>query len=97
MPFSGEECYCGGKLDQGDYGGDWRRYPPKLAIKGVNREIRTTQLQLRDVNTLLKLDSDNTELLAQKHRLIADAVLETLKAVAEQVNVTLAKWEITRE
>lgn len=40
----------------------------------------------------LKLDSDNTELLAQKHRLLAEAVretkenLKTLKAVSEQAN-----------
>ena len=73
------------------------------ALKGVNGEIRTTQSQLRDVNNLLKLDPGNTELLAQKHRLLAQAVaetkekLETLKAAAEQANEALAKGEITQE
>ncbi len=42
------------------------------------------------MNNLLKLDPGNTELLAQKHRLLAQAVaetkekLETLKTAAEQ-------------
>ena len=55
------------------------------------------------MNNLLKLDPGNTELLAQKHRLLADAVremkekLETLKAAAEQANEALAKGEITQE
>ena len=47
------------------------------ALKSVNTDIRTTQSQLRDVNNLLKLDPGNTELLAQKHRLLAEAVRET--------------------
>ena len=52
---------------------------------------------------LLKLDPGNTELLAQKHRLLADAVretkekLETLKTAAQQANEALAKGEITQE
>ena len=49
------------------------------------------------------MDPGNTELLAQKHRLLAEAVretkekLETLKAAAEQANEALAKGEITQE
>ena len=73
------------------------------ALKSVNGEIRTTQSQLRDVERLLKLDPGNTELLAQKHRLLGEAVketkekLETLKAAAEQANEALAKGEISQE
>ena len=84
-----------------EIGGDTTKLT--AALKGVNGEIRTTQSQLRDVNNLLKLDPGNTELLAQKHRLLADAVretkekLETLKAAAEQANEALAKGEITQE
>ena len=71
-----------------EIGGDTTKLT--TALKSVNTDIRTTQSQLRDVNNLLKLDPGNTELLAQKHRLLADAVretkekLETLKAAAEQ-------------
>ena len=84
-----------------EIGGDTTKLT--AALKGVNGEIRTTQSQLRDVNNLLKLDPGNTELLAQKHRLLAEAVretkekLETLKAAAEQANEALAKGEITQE
>ena len=84
-----------------EIGGDTTKLT--AALKGVNGEIRTTQSQLRDVNNLLKLDPGNTELLAQKHRLLAQAVaetkekLETLKAAAEQANEALAKGEITQE
>ena len=84
-----------------EIGGDTTKLT--AALKGVNGEIRTTQSQLRDVERLLKLDPGNTELLAQKHRLLAQAVaetkekLETLKAAAEQANEALAKGEITQE
>ena len=51
------------------------------------------------MNNLLKLNPGNTELLAQKNRLLTEAVekLETLKAAAEQANEALAKGEITQE
>lgn len=44
------------------------------AFSNVNREISATQNQLRDVERLLKLDPGNTELLAQKQRLLNGAV-----------------------
>lgn len=34
------------------------------ALSGVNKEIKNTQSQLKDVEKLLKLDLANTELLA---------------------------------
>ena len=83
-----------------EIGGDTTKLT--TALKSVNTDIRTTQSQLRDVNNLLKLDPGNTELLAQKHRLLGEAVaetkekLETLKAAAEQANEALAKGEITQ-
>ena len=73
------------------------------ALKSVNSEIKNTQSQLKDVEKLLKLDPGNTELLAQKHRLLGDAVketkekLETLKTAAEQANTALANGEISQE
>ena len=44
------------------------------ALKNVNATIRTTQSSLKDVNKLLKLDPANTELLAQKQKLLKDAI-----------------------
>ena len=47
------------------------------ALKGVNSEIGKTQKDLKDVERLLKLDPSNTELLAQKQKLLNDRVQET--------------------
>ena len=47
------------------------------ALQSVNKEIKNTQSQLKDVEKLLKLDPGNTELLAQKERLLGEAVKET--------------------
>lgn len=47
------------------------------ALSGTNTKISKTQSNLRDVQRLLKLDPKNTELLAQKQRLLAEATEET--------------------
>lgn len=84
-----------------EIGGDTTKL--QTALKGVNTEIRNTQSQLKDVDKLLKLDPGNTELLAQKHRLLGDAVketkekLETLKTAAEQADEALRNGTITQE
>ena len=84
-----------------EIGGDTTKL--QTALKGVNSSIRDTQGQLRDVEKLLKLDPGNTELLAQKHRLLGEAVagtkekLETLKTAAEQANMALANGEISQD
>ena len=73
------------------------------ALESVNKNIKSTQTQLKDVEKLLKLDPSNTELLSQKHKLLADAVtstkekLDTLKTAAEQANTALANGDITQE
>ena len=70
-----------------EIGGDTTKL--QTALKGVNTEIRNTQSQLSDVEKLLKLDPGNTELIAQKHRLLAQAVSETrekLQAVGDKVS-----------
>lgn len=83
-----------------EIGGDTTKL--QTALKGVNTEIRNTQSQLKDVEKLLKLDPGNTELLSQKHKLLAQAVsetkekLETLKTAAEQANTALANGEISQ-
>lgn len=84
-----------------EIGGDTTKL--QNALKGVNGQIKSTQSQLKDVNKLLKLDPGNTELLAQKHKLLAEAVSETkeklatLKTAAEQANTALANGEISKD
>ena len=84
-----------------EIGGDTTKL--SKALEGVNKNIKTTQTQLKDVEKLLKLDPSNTELLSQKHKLLADAVkatkekLETLKTAAEQANQALANGDISQE
>ena len=47
------------------------------ALSGLNKEIGQTTKDLKDVERLLKLDPTNTELLAQKQKLLNDRVSET--------------------
>ncbi len=49
------------------------------ALSGVNKDLRTTQTNLRDVNKLLKLDPTNTDLLRQKQDLLKTAIEGTKK------------------
>ena len=82
-----------------EIGGDTTKL--QTALQGVNKEIKNTQAQLKDVEKLLKLDPGNTELLAQKQKLLADAVsetkekLETLKTAAQQAGEALSRGEIS--
>ena len=84
-----------------EIGGDTTKL--SKALEGVNKNIKNTQTQLKDVEKLLKLDPTNTELLSQKQKLLADAVtatkekLETLKTAAEQANTALANGDISQE
>lgn len=83
-----------------EIGGDTTKL--QTALKGVNSEIKNTQSQLKDVEKLLKLDPGNTELLAQKQKLLSSAVnetkekLATLKTAAEQANQALANGDISK-
>ena len=84
-----------------EIGGDTTKL--SSALQGVNKEIKSTQSQLKDVEKLLKLDPSNTELLSQKQKLLTQAISETkeklatLKTAAEQANEQLQKGEITQE
>ena len=49
------------------------------ALSGVNKDLRTTQSNLKDVNRLLKLDPTNTDLLKQKQDLLKKAIEDTTK------------------
>ena len=73
------------------------------ALAGTNKEIKDTQSQLKDVERLLKLDPTNTELLAQKQRLLADSVsetkskLDTLKQAEKQVQEQFKRGEVSQQ
>lgn len=47
------------------------------ALRGVDKSLRDTQTELKDVNKLLKLDPGNVDLLKQKQKLLTDAVSNT--------------------
>lgn len=72
------------------------------ALEGTNKELKQTQAQLKDVERLLKLDPGNTELLAQKQRLLAQAAqgtadkLETLRKAAESADKALERGNAYR-
>ena len=73
------------------------------ALRDVNNEVYNTQAQLKDVEKLLKLDPSNTELLAQKQRLLNEEVqatrdkLEALKEASERANEALKAETITKD
>lgn len=54
------------------------------ALKGVNKEIRGTQSNLKDVNKLLKMDPGNADLLAQKQKYLTDSIDATKKKLEEE-------------
>ena len=73
------------------------------ALRDINSRISGTQKELKDVNRLLKLDPGNTELLAQKQKLLQDAVKETreklnqLKEADQQAKKQLEAGELGQD
>ncbi len=73
------------------------------ALSGVNKEIRTSQSQLKDVERLLKLDPGNTELLRQKFQLLGGSVestekkLDALREAEKQVQQQFERGEVSQE
>lgn len=73
------------------------------ALEGVNKNAKTTQESLKEVNKALKLDPGNTELLEQKQRLLAEAVqattekLKMLKGAQKEASDALAQGKISQE
>ena len=47
------------------------------ALQGVDKDLKTTQSNLRDVNKLLKFEPGNVDLLRQKQKLLNDAIKDT--------------------
>ena len=73
------------------------------ALGNVNQSASKTQQELRDVNKLLKLDPGNTDLIAQKQKLLAQAISQTsdklgvLKSAQSQVAAQFKSGEIGEE
>lgn len=77
--------------------------PLNKALGEVNKTSKDLQSELKQVDRLLKLDPKNTELMAQKQKLLTDAVkntgdkLNALKEAQKQVNEQFAKGEVSEE
>ena len=69
--------------------------PLEKALKDTNKEISSTQKELKEVNKLLKLDPTNTELVKQKQQLLGEQIkstttkLNTLKEAQKQLDQTM--------
>lgn len=73
------------------------------ALSNVNKESFKLQKELKDVERLLKFNPGNTELLAQKQKLLGDQVnttrekLDRLKSAQDDVNKAFENGEISEE
>ena len=73
------------------------------SLKNVNKDIKTTQTQLKDVEKLLKLDPHNVTLLGQKMELLGKEISQTkdklsqLKSVQDKMEEGLKNGSITTE
>ena len=73
------------------------------ALEDVNKKSRDLSSELGEVNRLLKLDPGNADLLAQKQKILADAVsntsdkLDTLKEAERQVQQQFERGEASEE
>ncbi|WP_286149577.1 MULTISPECIES: phage tail tape measure protein [Bacillota] len=77
--------------------------PLDKALSDVNKRSRSLQVELRQVERLLKFDPTNTELLAQKQTLLSKSVetteekLNALKTAQDQVQAQFEKGDIGEE
>lgn len=73
------------------------------ALENVNKKSKSLSGELGQINKLLKLDPGNTDLLAQKQKVLADAVgntkdkLDTLKEAEKQVQAQFARGDVSEE
>ena len=73
------------------------------ALQDVNKKSRSLSSELGEINKLLKMDPGNTELLAQKQKVLADAIsntskkLDTLKQAEKQVQEQFKRGEVSEE
>lgn len=73
------------------------------ALESAEGSSKSLQSELKGINTLLKLDPSNVELLTQKQKVLTDAIsstedkLKTLKNAQAQVQAQFNKGEITEQ
>ena len=73
------------------------------ALQGVNKDIKSTQTQLKDIEKLLKLDPHNVTLLGQKMETLGRQInstkdkLSQLKSVSDEMEKGLKNGSITAE
>lgn len=73
------------------------------ALEDVEKKSRDLSSELGQINRLLKMDPGNADLLAQKQKVLADAVeetrkkLETLEAAEKQVQEQFERGEVSEE
>ena len=73
------------------------------ALQGVNKDIKSTQTQLKDIEKLLKLDPHNVTLLGQKMETLGRQISSTkdklsqLKSVSDEMEKGLKNGSITAE
>ena len=73
------------------------------ALKGVNKDIKSTQTQLKDIEKLLKLDPHNVTLLGQKMKMLQTEIGQTrdklsqLKSVSDEMEKGLKNGTVTAE
>lgn len=73
------------------------------SMNEVNKKTKDLKTELRDVERLLKLDPGNTELIAQKQKLLADSIgatkdkLDQLKKAEKEVQEQFERGEVSEE
>ena len=73
------------------------------ALDDVNKKGRDVSSELSEINKLLKFNPGNTDLLAQKQKVLADAIansaekLETLKKAEKQVQEQFKRGEVSED
>ncbi len=73
------------------------------ALDKVDKRTRSLSSELGQINKALKLDPTNTELLAQKQKVLAEAIsntedkLNTLKEAEKQVQAQFERGEVSQE
>lgn len=73
------------------------------ALSGINKEISSTQSQLKDLERLLKMDPQNVVLMEQKQRALAKAIADTesklrsLQEAEKQVQAQFERGEVSQK
>ena len=73
------------------------------AMESVNQKGDDLSKELNEINRLLRFDPDNTDLIAQKQKVLADTIantssrLETLREAERQVQRQFERGEVTEE